>query len=386
MQLSYHTVVVGAGPAGLECARELCGYGYTVLVLEKSKTPGDPNFSTCGIPYFSKDDFNVPDEAIVDTFNKVSFLSQREKTVIEGDFNGGYVLDFRKYKNLLAEDIKKKGGEVVYGALVTGVGTDHKGHVRNVAFVFGEESHKVSCKYLVDATSRDTTLSEMVGLSKEKHCLPTVGEEYIVKVEENTEVNNFYKRNLSIHIGSKYFRNGYAWVFPFGHNVFKVGVIRYDMPKNSGESLDWQLNRFLKTVFGRKYEILEKHGGTVFLTDENINAVKGNYVMIGDSIDMCNPLFAEGVRPSLDSARICAKVIDDAYLTKSPDLGKFNEEIQKYKGWDWAISRFFASLLFHAPFDLFRDWLAVRVRRLSFQQTLDIGFRYRFRNILKMLV
>jgi flavin-dependent dehydrogenase len=44
----YDVIVAGAGPAGGNCAKELAETGYDVLLLERSKIIGEPNFSSGG--------------------------------------------------------------------------------------------------------------------------------------------------------------------------------------------------------------------------------------------------------------------------------------------------------------------------------------------------
>ena len=47
---TYDVAMIGAGPAGGQCARELAAEGHRVVLLEKAKTYFENNYSSGGAP------------------------------------------------------------------------------------------------------------------------------------------------------------------------------------------------------------------------------------------------------------------------------------------------------------------------------------------------
>ncbi|OGC50512.1 hypothetical protein A2716_04895 [candidate division WWE3 bacterium RIFCSPHIGHO2_01_FULL_40_23] len=380
---SYTAIVVGGGPSGLECARELSKLGHKVLVLERSKIPGEPNFSTGGTPLETINEYNIPLSVTKDYFNKISLITNIEKAVFTNDFPAGYVLDFREFKKHLADEIRKGHGWTVYGSDITNVKFE-RGKIKSLSFVVDGHQKEVSAKYFIDATAKEGALVSKLGLRNHKNHKTTTGIEYIVKVK----LDDFYKNNLCIFLGGKYLPDGYAWVFPFGTDTYKIGVIVYD-----GKESDFQkpeggyLDSFLQSISKNGFEILEKHGGTLILTNGFKRNVWGNIISVGDNAGMCNPLFAEGIRHALFSGRLAARIIDKTERgnLEINHLLNYDAQLNKYKGSSWGIGRFFADLLYHTKNDKLKDLLTKRVSKLSCNDVIDTGFEYNFSSLLKLL-
>ncbi len=50
---TFDVIIAGAGPAGANLARELSKKKYKVLLIEKSKEIGQPNFSSAATPDYT---------------------------------------------------------------------------------------------------------------------------------------------------------------------------------------------------------------------------------------------------------------------------------------------------------------------------------------------
>jgi flavin-dependent dehydrogenase len=97
-------------------------------------------------------------------------------------------------------------------------------------------------------------------------------------------------------------------------------------------------------------------------------------------------MFAEGIRHALETGRMCAVSIKSAYDQNIYDLSEYNNQVTKYVGNKWKISRLFADLFYHCPFDLGRDIVANQISSLSFQNILEIGFDYKYGLLLYTLL
>ena len=61
---NYDVVVVGAGPGGGQCARDLSRQGFKVLLLDKVKTFWENNYSSGAAPLPIMAEFNLPDSIV----------------------------------------------------------------------------------------------------------------------------------------------------------------------------------------------------------------------------------------------------------------------------------------------------------------------------------
>ena len=81
-QKNERTIIIGAGPGGLECARELASHGCPVLVLEKNQ----PSFRKICAGFWGLSEktqkMNLPDSLFQRKFKQVVLSTQRKKKII----------------------------------------------------------------------------------------------------------------------------------------------------------------------------------------------------------------------------------------------------------------------------------------------------------------
>ena len=101
-------IIIGAGPAGGQCARDLAAAGKDVLLVEKALSFSANNFSTAGAPTEILNTFALPEEVVATRWNDIMFRS----TTIEKRWSSpepqGVVIDFEKLRTFLAQDTDRK--------------------------------------------------------------------------------------------------------------------------------------------------------------------------------------------------------------------------------------------------------------------------------------
>ena len=371
--MSYDVVIAGAGIPGLYAARELARSGKRVVILDRSEEPGEPNYSTAGIPIGVLEEFALPREGINEEITRF-LLGTRNKEVIKlSEPPVGYVLDFKKTKILLAEGVSQAEGLVKWGVCAeelimegnrfAGVKTDTEDFLAD---------------YIIDATGAEGNLSEQAGLREEVSDKISVGTEYIIRAKGS--FCQKYRQTLGLYLDTKLAPYGYAWVFANGGGTYKVGVIEYWVdPKRRLTPIDDRLDLFLDWL-GREYVegILEKHGGSMFLTTNFPRVSKNNLLAIGDVIGGVSPLFAEGIRHGLYTARFAVEAIlsDDG---TGRNLGLYEQKWKKYKGLRWKITELVSRyLLFGRQSQRFFEAIIDYVQKnLTAQDIVEVGFEYK---------
>ena len=112
-------VIAGAGPAGAQCARDLAGRDYEVLVLEtepEDEFPRQSNKSTGGTFPSMMASFGIPDDVVMQFTDKVVLESPNEHFVRP---QPGAVLEFGDFKQFLVEDGRDHGARYRFDARAT---------------------------------------------------------------------------------------------------------------------------------------------------------------------------------------------------------------------------------------------------------------------------
>src|SRR5262245_7313730 len=119
---SVDVLVIGAGPGGLYAASRFARDGHRVLVCGEHATIGDPVHCTGIIASESFDEFDLPDEAVLNGLNRVRFVSPAGLSVSYATTRAeATVIDRGRFDRALAARAEAAGAELRTGARVTGL-------------------------------------------------------------------------------------------------------------------------------------------------------------------------------------------------------------------------------------------------------------------------
>lgn len=377
----YDVVIVGAGPAGGNCAAELAKLRYSVLLVERSKVIGTPNFSTGGTPNETMEVFGLPKKVTDSSWDSILIASKGARAEFLFGKRMGYILNYMKLKQFLAKRAKKNGAEVITGVSANDVVIKNE-FVSGVKISGDDGINEVHAKVVVDASGGRSVLSKKLGLLKTdalKESL-TIGIEYHMG---NVELER--KRRMDFYLGYNFAPGGYAWIFPMGLTKAKVGigVLNPSSLKNKPLGL---LEKFVKinsqTANASK---LDLHSGSLFANGGIKNHVVNGFVAIGDAAVQINPLVGEGIRHALYSGRFAAEAIDFALQKGRSDkkcLDYYNKLWKGYIGNKWKISYLLQRLFYKITTKESNDALIDKSIRLlatrSPEEIFQIAFNYKF--------
>lgn len=78
---NYDVVIIGAGPAGGQCARELSRCHFKVLLIDKAKDFAENNYSSGAAPIELLSAFDLPESIIGSYWNILRIQSTQSKAV-----------------------------------------------------------------------------------------------------------------------------------------------------------------------------------------------------------------------------------------------------------------------------------------------------------------
>ncbi len=378
----YDAIVVGAGPAGGQCARDLARKSRRVLLIDKAKGFLENNYSSGGAPLEVMNDFELPSSIVGTYWNKLTIRSTKEKSVWYSPFPFGPIIDFDKLRAFLSEETVKNGGDFQLGYRYQ----SHRLSSHNIDVQIRNQATQeeicLQTKVLIDATGSERRVLSQHNYDKDQ-AMAATGIEYHIQVEP--AIYESFACSLNFFLGHHWMPQGYAWIFPMSPCQLKIGVIRYFKNKSYipyEPSYDFYLNQML-TLCGPA-RVLDKHGKTIYYTwGQKDQRHQGPILAIGDAISSINPLGCEGIRHALVSGRQAAIEVDRFLNGEISYFNSYNQAMNRYFGWKWFLSELFMSSLFKSTHDGLMDQAVRYFSHMSNEEIMDVIFRYRFQKTLK---
>ena len=310
----YDLVIVGGGPAGTSAAFTAAKNGIKVALLEKEGSIAE-TVRTSGVTWIqSIKEFGIPD----DCFNPIrnfSFCSPNNEVTINDSIARAAVLDVRKTYRWLAEQAQKAGADIFVKINVNGVIKNEQGDITGVEGIGPDGKVTFHAKVIIDASGFPSTVGKAMGFV-EQWVRFGVGAEYEVKAE-NVDSETWW-----LMVGEQYSPAGYAWIFPLGNDIVRIGV-GVGKPESNVDPKQ-RLEELMKTKPGPikklgKITPIEFHYGLIPNDGLSRKTVFNNLILVGDSAGQANPLVLEGIRYAIKFGRVAGKVCSDAIKSGKTD-------------------------------------------------------------------
>lgn len=278
---SFHTIVIGAGPAGLTCATTLAQSGKAILLLERHPQIG-PKVCAGGLPPSTMALLAPPEHLIERRFSRQQITSGWQRLELSASTPLICTVAREKMGQWMAEKATAAGITILTGAAAQRI--DHEAvHTSQGSFRY---------EYLVGADGSSSLVRRFLGLPTNRvgiglhHQLPGTSE------------------NMVWHLDSRLFGNGYAWIFPHRASV-SIGLYsaRTNLPPRL---LQEKLHHFaaqygidLTPAPPRAARISFDYQGWRF----------GKVFLAGDAAGLASALTGEGIYAALLSGEIVARTI-----------------------------------------------------------------------------
>ena len=303
----YDLVVVGGGPAGSSAALLAAKNGVKVALIEKEDSIAE-TVRTSGVTWIQNaKEFGIPD----DCFNPIknfSFCSANNEVTIKDTVAKAAVLDVRKTYRWLAQEAKSAGADIFTKTNISEVIKNDEGDITGVTGTGTDGKITFHAKVIIDATGFSSTICKSMGFVTQWKRFGA-GAEYEAKAE-NVDPETWW-----LMVGQQYSPAGYAWIFPLGDNIVRIGV-GVGKPESDIDPTQ-RLKELVEKKVGPIKDLgeitpIEFHYGLIPNDGLSRKTVFNNLILVGDSAGQANPLVLEGIRYAIRFGRVAGKVAAEA--------------------------------------------------------------------------
>jgi flavin-dependent dehydrogenase len=341
---TYDVVIIGAGLAGLQCAKLLARRGAKILLVDR-KTDLSKGVHTTGIfVRRTLEDFDFPPATLGKPIRNVTLYSPKLKEIkLESEKD-----EFRVGKMGLIYD------EFLHDAVADGVNfaraTSYKGVTMSDGFTIVNlekrgEAYQVKTKVLIGADGANSRVAKDLKLDENK--------EWIVGYEEVFHSQNADEPRLHCFLDAKLAPGYLAWIADDTEEIH-IGVGGYAANFNPREAL----KLFKEKIGFGDCAPFETRGGRIPVGGVLRKIANENGILIGDAAGAVSPLTAGGLDPALRLSKFAAEIVWERLQTDNAKV------LLQYWG-----------ELFRARF-ISRLWMRRIIKTLTNQRLLEFGFAF----------
>ncbi len=343
----FDAVIVGAGLAGLQCAKILSANGAEVLLVDR-KIALDEGVHTTGI-FVRKtlEDFALPADCLGSPVRHVSLYSPAQKILnLQSGHDEFRIGKMGKLYRRFLQDCLERGAEFCGGTRYVGIDDSEPETI--VEFETAGKSWAVKARVLIGADGANSKIGRDLGLDENT--------EWIVGCEEvYRNVPSGGEPRLHCFLDSKLAPGYLAWVTNDGEDVH-VGVGGYANKFNPREALKIFREKISPAIADlRQAELIETRGGRIPVGGVLSKIACERGLLIGDAAGAVSPLTAGGLDPCLRLSSIAANVVLESLRTGKPEV------LQTYSG-DLFRARFVS-----------RIWMRRVLAAMNNQTVLELG-------------
>ena len=301
MAATYDITVIGAGFAGLACARRAAELGLSVLVLDRQSEPGARIHTTGILVKEAWEEWAAP-SALVRRINRVRVYTPSHRFVELGrDPYFFMATDTTALMRHLVAETERAGAEIRFGE-------KFRGAARN-GIPLTLDGSDISCRFLVGADGARSRVAESFGLDRNLRVLKGVEWEFEPEVGDGDCLHCFIDPECA---------PGYiGWVVP-GVKVTQVGLAVHRHHKAD-------MKRFVARIdplFGlSRRAVIGKRGGIIPIGGLLRRFHANQVLLIGDAAGMVSPLTAGGIHNAYRLGRLAADAIAAHLDGKGPHPG-----------------------------------------------------------------
>lgn len=290
----YDVIVVGAGPAGLNCAKTLSKTNLKVLLLEQNAEIG-PKICAGGLTrscYQYLLNQGLPVELFGKQLNSFTLHTPLNQTTVTDSTPIVCTIDRKDLGQWQLSQLQNTNIEVKTSTRVSQIDLKTKTITIN-------NNEIVKYKYLVGADGATSIVNKAVGIGQKKIA---VGIQYLIPSEPRFN-------SLELFYNDKFFKMHYAWIFPH-KDMVSIGcggsleAIPYPTLVKNFHSWLKQQKIVIKDAKLQSFPFNFRYNGFQF----------GDVFLCGEAAGLISSFTGEGIRQALISGEeIAKKMLDNNY-------------------------------------------------------------------------
>src|SRR6266404_1290049 len=310
---AYDAIIIGAGLAGLQCARLLGRRGLSLLLVDR-KALLDRSIHTTGIfVRRTLDDFDIPEDCLGRPIRHVTLYSPSRRSMElvsdHDEFRIGRMGPL--YMHYLNQCLRAGASWAPDTRYI-----DHRLEQEHLIVQLSRDSksHEVKTRYLLGADGSHSRVARNLRLD--------INREWIVGVEDVlTGVPLDGPPRLFCFLDPKLAPGYLAWIAHDGEETH-IGVGGYPSqfdPVSALEKFQWSLNHIVDL---KHAERIERRGGRIPVGGVLRNIANEQGLLMGDAAGAVSPLTAGGLDPCMRLSTLAASVVAEYLETRNTDVFK----------------------------------------------------------------
>lgn len=345
----FDVVIIGAGLAGLQCAKLLSNRGAKILLVDR-KNDLTKGVHTTGI-FVRKtlEDFDFPAGTLGKPVRNVTLYSPKLKSINleseKDEFRLGKmgVLYESLLRECLANGVEFSNGTRYISTKLLQVESIIKIEKNGKPF-------EIKTKVVIGADGANSRVAKDLKLDENK--------EWIVGYEEvfhATKSND--EPRLHCFLDAKLAPGYLAWIADDGEEIH-IGVGGYTAGFNPREALKIFREKTANLIDLKNAKLIETRGGRIPVSGVLRRIANENGLLIGDAAGAVSPLTAGGLDPALRLSRFAAEIVWERLQSGNP-----------------KVLLQFSGELFRARF-VSRLWMRRIIKTFTNQRLLELGFSF----------
>ena len=344
----FDVIIIGAGLAGLQCAKLLSRHGAKILLVDR-KNDLTKGVHTTGI-FVRKtlEDFDFPAGTLGKPVKNVTLYSPKLKAInLESEKDEFRVGKMSLLYESFLNECLENGAEFSNGTRYICAETIDGQTI--VKLEKNGKAFEVKTKVLIGADGANSRVAKDLKLDENKEWI--VGYEEVFHCSKSSD-----EPRLHCFLDAKLAPGYLAWAANEGEEIH-IGVGGYAAGFNPREAL----KIFKEKVVGKFVDLsganlTETRGGQIPVGGVLRRIANENGLLIGDAAGAVSPLTAGGLDPALRLSRLAAEIVWERLKTENPQI------LLQYSG-----------ELFRARF-VSRLWMRRIIKMFMNQSFLELGF------------